>query len=324
MRDILQTRFTKMFGLAVPIVSAPMAGASGGALAQAVSDAGAFGFLGGGYGESDWLSRELALCQPAQVGCGFVTWAIDANDRAFCIALEHKPKAIFLSFGDPHSFAKRSKDLGIPVFCQIQELTQLPAAIDAGADVIVAQGNEAGGHGMDRRSVMCLVPEVRDWLDAKAPHVLLLAAGGIADGRGLAASLALGADGAVVGTRFWASAESLAVTKAKEYSLGLNGDATSRSGIFDVLRRKNWPTEYNFRAHRNKFHQSWEGKEAFLTSDPEQARLEFDAATVACNYDIAHITVGECIGLIDDLPSAADLVGRFAEQATLRLSEIVL
>lgn len=324
MRDPLQTRFTQKFGLTIPIVSAPMAGAAGGKLAQAVSDAGGLGFVGGGYGELDWTRRELGQCQPERVGWGFITWAIAADDRAFALALEHKPKAMFLSFGDSRSFAQRARALGIPVFCQIQELAQLPQAIDSGADVIVAQGNEAGGHGMNRRSVMCLVPEVRDWLDAHVPDVLLLAAGGIADGRGLAAALTLGADGAVVGTRFWATSESLAVPAAKAFALGLDGDATSRSRIFDILRRKNWPKEYGFRAYRNAMHRRWEGCEAALAADPVQAQVEFDAATLACNYDIANITVGECIGLMHDIPHAAELTQRIAAQARehiLRLSE---
>lgn len=322
MRDPLQTRFTQRFGLTIPIVSAPMAGASGGALAQTVSEAGALGFVGGGYGELDWTRRELGLCQPERVGCGFVTWAIAADDRAFALALEHRPKAMFLSFGDPRPFARRARALGIPVFCQIQELAQLPQAIEAGADVIVAQGSEAGGHGLDRRSVMCLVPEARDWLDAHAPSVLLLAAGGIADGRGLAASLALGADGAVVGTRFWATVESLAVPAAKAFALNLDGDATCRSGIFDILRRKNWPEEYSFRAYRNALHRRWEGKEVALATDPQQVRAEFEAATLACNYDIAHITVGECIGLMNDMPHAAELVQRMAAQARQHIRQL--
>lgn len=322
MRDPLHTRFTQRFGLTLPIVSAPMAGASGGALAQAVSEAGAFGFVGGGYGELDWMRRELALCQPERVGCGFISWAIAADDRAFALALEHKPKAMYLSFGDPSPFAPRAHALGIPVFCQIQEIAQLPRAIEAGADVIVAQGSEAGGHGMNRRGLMCLVPEVRDWLDANAPDVLLLAAGGIADGRGLAASLALGADGAVVGTRFWATVESLAASAAKAFALGLDGDATCRSRIFDILRQKNWPEEYSFRAYRNAMHRRFEGHEAALAADSQLARAEFDAATLACNYDIAHITVGECIGLMRDLPHAAELAQRMAEQARQHIQRL--
>jgi nitronate monooxygenase len=311
----MQTRFTRRFGLTVPIVLAPMAGASGGALAMAVSNAGGFGFVGGGYGDPEWTRRELGLCDADRVGCGFVTWAIAVDDRAFSIALERKPRAMFLSFGDPRSFAARAHAQGIPVFCQIQELAQLPQAIEAGAEVIVAQGSEAGGHGLDRRSVMCLVPEVRDWLDVHAPQVLLLAAGGVADERGLAASLALGADGAVVGTRFWATVESLAAPAAKAFALGLDGDSTCRSGIFDILRRKNWPQGYSFRAHRNPMHRRWEGREAALAAAPELARAEFDAATLAGDYECAHITVGECIGLIKTAPHAAALVDQFAWSA---------
>ena len=99
-------------------------------------------------------------------------------------------------------------DAGVPVICQTQTMRHVEEALDAGAMAIVAQGTEAGGHG-GRRATLPFVPEVADLLAKRAPEVLLLAAGGIADGRGLAAGLMLGADGALVGTRFWAAEEAL-------------------------------------------------------------------------------------------------------------------
>jgi nitronate monooxygenase len=322
MKDPLRTRFAERFGLTVPIASAPMALASGGRLAQAVSDAGALGFVGGGYGDADWTRRELALADARSVGCGFITWAIEADCRAFDIALEFRPRALFLSFGDPRPFARRARAAGIVVFCQVQTLAQLPVALEAQADVIVAQGTEAGGHGMQARTTMSFVPELRDRLDAQAPGTLLLAAGGIADGRGLAATLALGADGALVGTRLWACAESLAAEGAKQRALAIDGDATCRSRIFDVLRRKNWPREYSFRAYRNAMHRRWEGLEAQLEVDPAAARAEFDAAAARGDYDVAHVTVGEAIGLVRDLPPAAALVERIAAEARAALRAV--
>ena len=295
MRAELPTRFTDRFGLRFPLVCAPMAGVSGGALAAAVSGAGALGFVGGGYGDVEWTRRELERSDARAVGCGFVTWAIAADERAFDLALEFKPRALFLSFGDPRKFAQRARDRGIPVFCQIQTLAQLPEVIDAGAEVIVVQGTEAGGHGMSRRTVMTLVPEVRDWLEAHSAQTQVLAAGGIADGRGLAAVLALGADGAVIGTRLWATEESLAPQAAKLAALALDGDSTCRSRIFDILRRKNWPLEYDFRAYRNAMHRRWEGHEQALREAPATARAEFQAATTVGDYTVAHLTVGEAI-----------------------------
>lgn len=315
MQAELRTRFTDRFGLRIPLVCAPMAGVSGGALAAAVSGAGALGFVGGGYGDVEWTRRELERSDARAVGCGFVTWAIAADERAFDLALEFKPRALFFSFTDPRKFARRARERGIPVFCQIQRLAQLPEAVDAGAEVIVVQGTEAGGHGMSRRTVMTLVPEARDWLDAHAPQTLVLAAGGVADGRCLAAVLALGADGALIGTRFWATEESLAPQAAKLAALALDGDSTCRSRIFDILRHKNWPPEYDFRAYRNAMHRRWEGQEQALRVAPAAACDEFETATRAGDYSIAHLTVGESIGLVRDIPKAADVVTNIAAQA---------
>lgn len=318
----LSTRFTKRFGLGLPIACAPMAGVTGGALASAVSRAGALGFVGGGYGDAEWTRRELGQSDVHAVGCGFVTWAIEADPSAFDVALEMAPRAIFLSFGSPRKFAQRARDRGIPVFCQVQLMEQLREVIDAGATVIVAQGTEAGGHGMSRRTVMTLVPEVRDWLDRHSPETLLLAAGGIADGRGLAAALTLGADGAVIGTRFWASRESLAPDGAKAAALALDGDSTSRSRIFDILRRKNWPPEYDFRAHRNEMHRRWEGQEQELRQAPDAAREEFEVAAGRGDFMIAHLTVGEGVGLVRSIPRASELVADIATQALGTLARL--
>jgi nitronate monooxygenase len=143
---------------------------------------------------------------------GFLTWAVDVGAVEY--ALEYGPRAIMLSFGDPSPFVERIRAAGATVIIQVTSLDEARRAVDLGADVIVAQGTEAGGHGARRgRSTLPFVPVVED-LAAPVP---VLAAGGIADGRGIAAALALGAAGAVIGTRFQATAEALvdpAITKA--------------------------------------------------------------------------------------------------------------
>lgn len=128
----LPTRFTDRFGVTVPIASAPMADASGGALASAVSRAGAQGFVGGAYADVDWTRRELQCSDAHAVGCGFITCALAADERAFEIALEFQPRAMFLSFGDPRAFARRALDRGFPVILQVQRPAQLTQAVDAG------------------------------------------------------------------------------------------------------------------------------------------------------------------------------------------------
>ena len=222
------------------------------------------------------------------------------------------------SFGDPGTIAKAITARGIPMICQIQTMAQLPQAVEAGASVIVAQGAEAGGHGMnalDGRSTFTLVPEAADWLAAHAPQVQLLAAGGIADGRGLAAALMLGADGALVGSRLWASVESLAPAAAIETAVAANGDGTARTKVFDILREKDWPPEYDFRALRNAIHREWEGRIAELEADPAAAIADYKAGVAAGDYTRAHVTVGEGNGLITSSASAGEIIAAIDAEA---------
>lgn len=332
----LNTRFAQRFQLATPIALAPMALATGGALAAACAHAGALGLVGGGYGDLAWTQREYQLAQTLltddsaalkRLGCGFITWKLDENAEALDWVLDQHPCAVMLSFGDPRPYAKRIKASGAALICQIQRLDQLPQALEAGADVIVAQGGEAGGHGanaLEGRSTFTLVPEVADFLAAHAPDTLLLAAGGIADGRGLAAALMLGADGALVGSRLWASSESLAATGAKSQATQTSGDGTARSAVFDILRRKNWPAPYDFRAIRNDLHRQLENNIPALQANPDAARADYDAGVKAGDFSRAHATVGEAVGLISDVPPARDLIARMSEQAINAIGRHIL
>ena len=152
----LPTPLTALFGLEVPVVSAPMAGAAGGALAGAVSRAGGLGLIGGGYGDADWLAREMALAQ-APVGVGFITWSL--TEPVLRLALAARPRAVLLSFGDPMPFADLFRASGVPLICQVQDISHARRALEAGASALVAQGGEAGGHGA-ARGTMSLVAEV--------------------------------------------------------------------------------------------------------------------------------------------------------------------
>ncbi len=330
MSDRLATRLTRRYGLALPVVLAPMALAAGGALAGACARGGALGLVGGGYGDLDWTRREYTLATQlaglGALGCGFITWKLDQDASALDWLLDQpadqRPRAVMLSFGDPRPYAARTARAGVDLICQVQRLAQLPQAIEAGATVLVAQGAEAGGHGMNAlngRATLSFVPEVADWLAAQAPDTLLLAAGGIADGRTLAAALMLGADGALVGSRLWATQESLAAEGAKRQAIQTNGDGTARSGIFDILRRKNWPEPYDFRAIRNDLHRRLEPRLDSLRAHPEAARAEYEAAVAAGDYSAAHATVGEAVGLINDAPAAQPVLQRMADEARERL-----
>ena len=234
---MIRTALTETFALSHPLVLAPMGGVSGGRLAAAVSNAGGLGLVGGGYGDRDWLARELALVQAQATrawGVGFITWSIGPG--VLELALAHAPRAVMLSFGDPRPHADAIRAAGCALVCQVQSLAEAELAREAGADFIVAQGTEAGGHG-GTRSTLALVPAIVD-LVAPTP---VLGAGGIADGRGVAAALMLGAQGALIGTRFCATPEALGRDAAKRRLVAASGDETARTRVFDIVRGYAWP-----------------------------------------------------------------------------------
>jgi nitronate monooxygenase len=311
---MIGTRLTERFGLSHPIIGAPMAFASGGALAAAVSGAGGLGFIGGGYGDGDWLEAEFAKAGNQTVGVGFITWALAEQPDLLSHALARSPKAVFLSFGDPAPYVDEIKATNAALICQVQTLRDARHAIACGADVIVAQGAEAGGHG-ERRATLTLVPEVADYIAKHAPDVLLCAAGGIIDGRALAAALMLGADGVVVGSRLLASAEALAHDNAKAAIVAADGDATMRTGVVDIVRGKDWAARYTGRVLRNGFTDQWHGREDELRADKAEA-ARWAEALAAGNTDIANTFVGEGAGLIHTIQPAADIVAEILAQAT--------
>ncbi len=306
----IRTVFTERFQVTHPLVLAPMAGVSGGALAAAVSNAGGLGLVGGGYGDPGWLERELQTVTASTSkpwGVGLITWA--ASEDIVHLALSYRPAAVFLSFGDPARFASLVRQAGTRLICQVQDVAGARQAAAAGADVIVAQGTEAGGHG-SRRSALPLVPAVAD---AVSP-VPVLAAGGIADGRGVAAVLMLGAQGAVVGTRFCATPESLCPDWAKAQLVAHGGDQTIRSRVFDIARGLDWPSGYTGRALRNAFADAWDGREAELRASAS-ARDRFARGHQAGNPDVGLVWAGEGTDLITAVEPAGNLVTQIVTQA---------
>ena len=157
----LATRLTKLLAVEHPILLAPMDLVADGRLAATVSRAGAFGIIGGGYGDEAWLVRELDAAGDARVGVGFITWSMAQRPRLLDLVLERRPPAIMLSFGEVGPHADKIKRAGAILICQVQTLEQAKDAAANGADVLVAQGAEAGGHGI-ARSTFPLVPAVVD------------------------------------------------------------------------------------------------------------------------------------------------------------------
>lgn len=314
----ITTPVTQLLGISHPILLAPMDRYADARLTAAVSAAGGFGILGGGYGDEQWLARELDLLEQSQArfGVGFITWSMAKQPKLLDLALERKPAAVMLSFGDPKPFADRIKRTGTILICQIQSVALAKEAVAAGADVLVAQGTEAGGHGISR-GLISLVPEVVDVIGTSMPVV---AAGGIADGRGLAAALMLGASGVLMGTRFYATQEAAGAQAAKERIRAATGDDTLRSIVFDISRRLWWPAPFTGRCLRNAHADRWFGREIELMRHLDEESAKYTAAREAGNFDIAAVIAGEAAGLIHDIPSAHDVIERVVHEASALLA----
>jgi nitronate monooxygenase len=311
----ISTRLTGLLGVEHPILLAPMDVVADGKLAATVSRAGGFGIIGGGYGNEQWLTRELDAAGDARVGVGFITWSMAKSPRLLDLALERKPAAIMLSFGDVRPHADKIKKAGALMICQVQTVAQAKDAAANGADVLVAQGGEAGGHGMSR-GTFALVPAIVD----VARGVPVAAAGGVADGRGLAAALMLGADGVLVGTRFYATLEAVGPRVAKERIVAATGDKTIRSILFDIARRNVWPAPYTGRVLRNEFSERWRGREAELMQHQAEEAARYDKARSESDFDTAAVIAGEAVDMISDIPPAAEVVGRIVKEASALLA----
>lgn len=313
----LDTALTKLLGITHPIMLAPMDLVSDARLTAEVSTAGGLGILGGGYGDEAWLVRELDLLDQSQVqfGVGFITWSMAKQPKLLNLALERKPAVVMLSFGDPRPFADPIKRSGAVLICQVQSVELAREAVSAGADILVAQGGEAGGHGISR-GLVALVPEVVDTIGDSIPVV---AAGGIADGRGLAAALMLGASGVLIGTRFYATTEAAATEAAKERISAVSGDDTLRSIVFDISRRNIWPAPFTGRCLRNAHLDHWFGREVELLRHQDEEATKYAAARRQGDFDIAAVIAGESSGLVRDICPAGEIVERIVDEASALL-----
>ena len=310
-----RTALTELLKIEHPVVLAPMAEVSGGRLAAAVSAAGGLGLIGGGYADGSWLGREFDEAAGADVGVGFVAWSLAEHPDVFEQALARQPKAVMLSYGDPFPYLTQAKQRGIPVLMQVQTLNAVRVASDAGADIIVVQGTEAGGHA-GLRTTMGMLPAAVDLVAPKP----VLAAGGIADGRGLAAVLAMGAAGAVIGTRFFTAEESLAHPEAKDRLTKSSGDDTVRTRVFDQLRNLDWPAPYVARALRNATTAHWHGREQQLQAATTEERDRYAKARNAGDYSRAAIFASEAVDLVRDVAPAGVILQRLIDEAMAALN----
>ena len=242
-----------------------MAMHSGGTLAAAVSGAGGLGSFGGIHETEgpDWVRAQADLVRDRTDGpfaIGFITPFLPMAAGHFQAALDARPEAIALSFTDPGEWGRRVKDANIRLICQAQTFEDADLAMAAGADVLVAQGGEAGGH----TGTMNMLPLLAG-IAERYPEVPVLAAGGIASGRTLAAALLAGADGGWLGTAFVATPEAVEVSdEHKAAVVDSDGGDTVFTHIYDIAFGAPWPPAIGGRVRRDAFTQEWAEREAEL------------------------------------------------------------
>ncbi len=312
----ITTALTRLLGIQAPIIGAPMGAVAGGKLASAITRAGGFGLLGPGYFGPDWIEREFTAAGNTPVGIGFITWHLQKNPDRLEAALAHKPPVVMFSFGDLSEILPKVKATGAKCLAQVQTVKDAIAAARAGADVIVAQGSEAGGHGAHRGG-FALLPAV---VDAVAP-VPVIAAGGVADGRGLAAALMFGAAGALVGTRFFASQEALGPDALKQRLVEGKGDDTVRTTIFDIVRKVDWPKPWDGRALANDLTRQWHGREEDLGRNVEGENARYLAAAQKNDPSTVVVWASEAVDLIDRIEPAEAILHRMVSEAERHLRQ---
>lgn len=306
---LMRTWLTDMFGLAVPVVCAPMAGVAGGALAAAVSRAGALGMVGvGATATPEWVTREcrVAAAAGAPVGVGLQAWALEHNPGQLDAVLAAGPALVSVSYGPYAKHLPRLKQAGLTVATTVGNLQEARAAEQAGIDVIVARGSEGGGHGRDEVGTLPLLQSV---LDAVTTPVL--AAGGIGTSRGVAAVVAAGAVGAWVGTAFLTCTEAATSPAARARLIAATDTDTVYTRVFDIGARAGWPREFGERALRNLFYDRWAGHEEDLADDAAAAQEMTQAREAEC-YDTACLDAGQGVALLQRELTAADVVAELA------------
>jgi nitronate monooxygenase len=311
---MMRTWLTERFDLGVPVVSAPMAGPGEGALAAAVSAAGALGMVGVNASRTpEWIGEQaqLAATPGRSFGFGLMAWALERNPDQLAAVIDARPALVSVSFGDVAAPVRRLREAGITVAVQAGTLDEAMRAQRAGADLIVARGAEAGGHG---RNAVGTLPLLQTVLERAT--VPVLAAGGIGTARGLAAVLAAGAVGAWVGTAFLGCREAGNSAAARRRLFAATDTATAYGRVFDVAQRLGWPQEYGGRALRNAYFDRWESRLDELADDEEAAR-ELREARDAGDYDTAYVYAGQGVGLLTEERSAAEVVEELAGAESL-------
>ena len=315
---MIRTRLCDLLGIEHPIISAPMAGTAGSALAAAVSAAGGFGLIGGSAGGPDWLRAEIRAVRAhtdRPFGVGFIS-SFPGLDDLVQVAREERVAAIGHSFADPTPYVADAHAAGIKVFAQVQTVAQARLAADAGVDLIAAQGTEAGGH-TGYSGTLALVPAVVDVAGA-----IPVVAAAVADAaRGLAAVLLLGAEGAWIGTRFVASREGSIAAWVKAQVVDATADDTILTHAYDLATAAPFPAGIGDRVLRNDFTAAWHERDAEVVARRDELRGAVQKAIDTSNARVAPARAGCSVGLIDAIEPAGELVQRIVAEAAQILRE---
>ncbi|OBK06806.1 nitronate monooxygenase family protein [Mycobacterium sp. 1245852.3] len=309
---MLSTPWSTSFGLRVPIVNAPMGGVAGGRLAAAVTAAGGLGMVGmGSVATRELLAEQLQHVQ-GRFGIGMVDWVMRNEAGLLEDALAARPALLSISFGTEWSWVAKAHDAGIPTVTQVYDSDGARRAVDAGVDILVARGSEGGGHGEDKLGLLPLLDAVLD-----AVSVPVLAGGGVASARSLAAVLAAGASGAWVGTRLSACPEALTGDTGRRALVTATETDTAVTRVFDVAKGLPWPARFPSRVLANDFVEHWTGHEEALDAG---ACDELAAAIAAGDCRIAPVDAGQGVGMIRDDASVADVIDEMCTGAEELLS----
>jgi len=311
---MLHTPVCDLLGVEHPVALGGMGSVHSPPLVAAVSNAGGFGAMGCHYLDAERIRVSVAAVRERTNKPFALNFLIfDIEEEPFAAALATRPSAVAFAWPRPDQdikvYVTRAHDAGAKVTFMAGGVPEAERAAEAGADVIIAQGSEGGGH-VGWQASLALVPMV---VDAVAP-IPVLAAGGIADGRGLAAALSLGASGVSMGTRFTATRESLWDQAMKDKAVAAGGDETAQTRVFDIVRGAAWPAIYPGRALRNDFFAQWHGKEEALESQQKQAEAGY-LASPANDFGQRVVWAGESVDLVRDIPGAREVIERIVDEA---------
>lgn len=310
----LHTRICDLLDITHPVVLGGMGGATSPELVAAVSNAGGLGTLGlSGRRPADipTLIGQIRAATSAPFGVNFLLFGVD--EAAVEAALAQKPPVVTYAWAwsdqDLRPYVERAHAVGARVTYMVSGVADARRAAAAGADAIVAQGSEGGGH-VGLMGTMPLVPLV---VSAVAP-VPVIAAGGIADGRGLAAALALGAEGVLLGTRFLATDESPLHPSFKQAIVASDGHDTTLTEIPDLMSGNVWPGAFA-RTWRNAFLAEWSGRESELRRRRREVATGVAEARAAGDAQHAPLLFGQDAGLIDSIQPAGTVVAQIVAEA---------